>query len=144
MSKEQFHWNVEDYFPRLIQSQKAAVSALEFLVDDIHVNKELTIDKFLEHYGSEDFLWGLVKLMSSENLRISGNSAYVFGTIAESDEGIGRIVYMLNNKANPESANVLPYLVKLLKSADYECMMNAAGSIGTIVIHTSRLSHFIL
>ena len=102
-------------------------------MDDIHVNKELTIKQFLTHCGSEDFLWGIVKLMSSENLRVSGNSAYVFGTIAESNEGIERIVGLLNNKKNPESNHILLYLVNLLKSTDYECLMNAAGTIGTIV-----------
>ena len=104
-----------------------------FEVDDIHVNKELTIKHFLSHCGSEDFLWGIVKLMSSENLRVSGNSAYVFGTIAESSEGIERIVGLLNNKKNPESNNILLNLVNMLKSTDYECLMNAAGTIGTIV-----------
>ena len=97
------------------------------------MNKELTIEQFLCHCGSEDFLWGIVKLMSSENLRVSGNSAYVFGTIAESNEGIERIVGLLNNKKNPESNHILLYLVNLLKSTDYECLMNAAGTIGTIV-----------
>lgn len=97
------------------------------------MNKELTIKQFLCHCGSEDFLWGIVKLMSSENLRVSGNSAYVFGTIAESSEGIERIVGLLNNKKNPESNHILLYLVNLLKSTDYECLMNAAGTIGTIV-----------
>jgi hypothetical protein len=105
----------------------------DILVDDLHANKDLTVEKFLGHFGSEDFLWAIVKLMSSENLRISGNSAYVFGTIAEADDGIERIVYLLNNQSNPESAKILSHLIKLLRSNDYECMMNAAGSIGTIV-----------
>lgn len=51
------------------------------IVDDLHNCKELTINKFFRHSGSEDFLWGIVKLMSNENLRVSGNSAYVFGTL---------------------------------------------------------------
>ena len=75
--------------------------------------------------------------MSSENLRVSGNSAYVFGTIAESDDGIERIITLLNNKLNPESENFLLYLVNLLRSTDYECLMNAAGTIGTIVNFSS-------
>lgn len=104
-----------------------------FIVDDLHVNKELTIKKFLDHCGSEDFLWGIVKLMSSDSLRVSGNSAYVFGTIAETSDGIDRVVSLLHNHAHPDSSKILPYLINLLKSADYECMMNAAGTIGTIV-----------
>lgn len=99
----------------------------------MHINKDVTIDKFLNHIGSEEFLWGIVKLMSSDNLRVSGNSAYVFGTIAETVDGINRVLTLLNNKSHPESIKVLNYLVKLLRSTDYECMMNAAGTIGTIV-----------
>jgi hypothetical protein len=87
----------------------------------------------LAHCGSEDFLWGIVKLMSSENLRVSGNSAYVFGTIGETSDGIDRIVGLLVNKTHPEAIKILSYLVNLLRSSDYECLMNAAGTIGTIV-----------
>ena len=142
-----FHWSDDDYFPNLMHSLKTSVGALECLVDDLHSNKELTIEKFLGHYGSEDFLWAIVKLMASDNLRISGNSAYVFGTLAETEEGIDRIIYLLNNNSNPESAKILSYLIKLLKSNDYECMMNAAGSIGTIVVNFLRnksIIYFIL
>ena len=71
--------------------------------------------------------------MSSENLRVSGNSAYVFGTIGETSDGIDRIVGLLVNKTHPEAIKILSYLVNLLKSSDYECLMNAAGTIGTIV-----------
>lgn len=102
-------------------------------VDDLHVNKDATIEKLLKHAYSEEFLWTIVKLMSSDNLRVSGNSAFVFGTIAETVEGIERVLGLLNSKKEPESLKVLAYLIKLLKSADYECMMNAAGTIGTIV-----------
>jgi hypothetical protein len=128
-----FHWKKEDYFPYLVQSFKKAVLALEYFVDDLHIDKDQTIENFLMHCKSEDFLLGIVKLMSSDNLRVSGNSAYVFGTIAESEDGIERITNLLNNNKHPDSKNVLSYLVKLLKTSDYECLMNAAGTIGTIV-----------
>lgn len=101
----------------------------------MHTNKELTIKTLLDHCGSEDFLWAIVRLMSSESLRISGNSAYVFGTIAETNDGIERILGLLNNHDHPESKRILPYLISLLRTSDFECMMNAAGTIGTIVIY---------
>ncbi len=132
MSKLNFHWRKEDYFPYLNQSVRKAVAALEYFVDDLHQDKEKTIDMFLSHDETEELLLGLVRLMASENLRVSGNSAYVFGTIAESQDGIDRITNLLNN-GNYDSHNVLSYLVKLLKTSDYECLMNAAGTIGTIV-----------
>lgn len=64
---------------------------------------------------------------------MSGNSAYVFGTIAETNDGIERILGLLNNESHPEAHRILPYLIRLLKTSDFECMMNAAGTIGTIV-----------
>lgn len=91
------------------------------------------MEKFINHVNKDSLIVGLVKLMASDNLRVSGNSAFVFGTIAETNEGIQIILNFLHNKSNSESKKVLTYLIKLLNSADYECMMNAAGTIGTIV-----------
>ena len=85
-------------------------------MDDLHISKDLTIDKFLSHCGSEDFLWGIVKLMASDNLRVSGNSAYVFGTIAEKGEGIERVIGLLNNKNHPDSSKILTFLVGFASS----------------------------
>ena len=102
-------------------------------MDDLHADKEATISKFLNHCGSEDFLWGIVNLMANESLRVSGNSAYVFGTIAETEDGIERIIGLLTNESHPDCEKILKNLISLLKSTDYECLMNAAGTIGTIV-----------
>lgn len=99
----------------------------------MHIDKELTIEKLLTHYGSEDFLWAIVKLMSSGDARISGNSAYVIGTIAETEHGATRVIELLNNQTHIESKNILNYILNMLKSNDNECLMNAAGTIGTIV-----------
>ena len=104
------------------------------IVDDLHNGKEITIEKFLSHCGSEDFLWGLVKLMSYSDSRISGNSAYVLGTIAETENGTERIIELLNNQTNKDAKFILLYMINMLKSNDAECLMNAAGTIGTIVI----------
>lgn len=71
--------------------------------------------------------------MSYTDARISGNSAYVIGTIAETENGTERIIDLLNSKSNSEAKNILLYMVNMLKSTDSECLMNAAGTIGTIV-----------
>ena len=102
-------------------------------MDDLHNGKEITIEKFLSHCGSEDFLWGLVRLMSYSDSRISGNSAYVLGTIAETENGTLRIIELLNNNTNKDAKFILFYMINMLKSTDAECLMNAAGTIGTIV-----------
>ena len=63
------NWVANDYFSMLIQRDKRAHVALEMLVDDLHSDKERTIGKFLQHSGSEDFLWGLVRLLGNTNSR---------------------------------------------------------------------------
>ncbi len=101
-----FHWQQEDYFPYLLKNNvKTAVVALEYLVDDIHEGKEATVDMLLKHKQSDTLLYGLIKLMSSDNLRVSGNSAYVFGTVAESEEGIERIMELLQDENNLSPSN---------------------------------------
>jgi len=42
---------------------------LDKLVEDIHEMKERTIYNFLKDSGSEDFLWSLVNLLSSDDIR---------------------------------------------------------------------------
>ena len=63
------HWSYNDYFSALLHKDKRAPGALEKLVDDIHTDKDRTINRFLCHAGSEDFLWGLVRLLASTSPR---------------------------------------------------------------------------
>lgn len=63
------NWANGDYFSELMCTDKRAHVALELLVDDLHANKDRTITKFLCHSGSEDFLWGLVRLLANDNPR---------------------------------------------------------------------------
>lgn len=52
-----------------MSTDKKAHVALEMLVDDLHGDKERTVHKFLGHSGAEDFLYGLVRLLGSDNPR---------------------------------------------------------------------------
>ena len=63
------NWKVNDYFARLMHDDKRSHLALEMLVDDLHADKENSINRFLSHSGSEDFLWGLVRLLGNTNSR---------------------------------------------------------------------------
>ena len=36
---------------------------------DLHTDKERSINRFLTHSGSEDFLWGLIRLLGNKNAR---------------------------------------------------------------------------
>ena len=63
------NWTSKEYFASLICRDDRANAALEMLVDDLHAAKDRTIRAFLCHSGSEDFLWGLVRLLGSDNAR---------------------------------------------------------------------------
>ena len=63
------NWKVNDYFSLLMHGDKRSHAALEMLVDDLHADKENSINRFLSHSGSEDFLWGLVRLLGNTNSR---------------------------------------------------------------------------
>ena len=63
------NWQRNDYFSMLMSKDKRSHAALEMLVDDLHTDKERSINRFLTHSGSEDFLWGLIKLLGNANSR---------------------------------------------------------------------------
>ena len=68
--KATLNWVDNDYFSILIYGDKRSNSGLEMLVEDLHTNKDITINTFLAHSGCEDFLWGLVRLLGSDNPRL--------------------------------------------------------------------------
>ena len=67
--KMSLNWMASDYFSMLLHKDSRSHAALEMLVDDLHCDKDRTINKFLSHSGSEDFLWGLAKLLGNTNPR---------------------------------------------------------------------------
>ncbi|XP_074654877.1 uncharacterized protein LOC141908654 [Tubulanus polymorphus] len=127
------NWLQKEYFFQLMRSHDQAENALEMLVDDLHADKERTIQTFLCHAGSEDFLWALIRLLGNENARVAGNSAYIIGTVAESEIGCYRVLRLTQQSRNiPTGRNVLDDLTKMLTFDDAESVMNAAGTIGTL------------
>ncbi|XP_071801751.1 uncharacterized protein [Asterias amurensis] len=123
------HWRKNDYFQRLLEEGPASHSAMELLVDDLHRDKPHTIGAFLAHYGSEDFLWGMVRMLVADNTRVAGNAAYIFGTLAENQEGQMRVMSIING-SHPQT--ILPDLTNMLDYDDDESVMNAAGTLGTL------------
>ena len=55
------------YFPNFLKSGAKLLDALCSLVSDIQVDKEATVSKFLDHPGSEDFIWSILKLLGFKN-----------------------------------------------------------------------------
>ncbi|XP_078687513.1 uncharacterized protein LOC144919797 isoform X2 [Branchiostoma floridae x Branchiostoma belcheri] len=119
----------QEYFSSLLCKDKRSHEALEMLVSDLHADKEGTVSTFLSHSGSEDFLWGLVRLLDTDNPRVGGNAAYILGTIAENELGAARVLSLTNGKAGEQ---ILDDLTNMLTLTDAESVMNAAGTIGTL------------
>lgn len=69
---------------------------------------------------------------------MAGNAAYIIGTLAESEFGSMRIIGLTSSE-NAESKQILPDLTNMLKFNDSESVMNAAGTMGTLVISLSRV-----
>ncbi|CAL1540802.1 unnamed protein product, partial [Lymnaea stagnalis] len=126
------NWANLDYFAQLLGEDQRAHTALEMLVDDLHTDKEHTISTFLSHSGSEDFLWGLVRLLGNISPRVAGNAAYIIGTLAESELGCLRILSLAKGRHNKESKKILNDLTRMLAFDDPESVMNAAGTLGTL------------
>lgn len=66
--------------------------------------------------------------------RTAGNAAYIFGTLAEHDVGQTRVLELING---PYPHHILADLTDMLAFDDPESVMNAAGTIGTLVSKVS-------
>lgn len=64
--------------------------------------------------------------------RVAGNAAYIIGTLAESELGCYRILGLAKSH-HAESRRILPDLTNMLAFDDSESVMNAAGTMGTLV-----------
>nr|CAB3262567.1 uncharacterized protein LOC100180399 [Phallusia mammillata] len=119
-----------NYFEDLLSSKQATQqSCLDRLVEEINDNKEKAIYRFLGDSGSEDFLWSLVNLLSSDVQRIASNAAYVIGSLAETELGSHRVLSLTKGR---KSGSIIQDLTRMLESEDQECVMNAAGTLGTL------------
>lgn len=70
--------------------------------------------------------------MDHFSYRTAGNASYVIGTLAETDLGKRRIVQICTDKGD-QAKKILPALTNMLDMADTETVMNAAGTMGTLV-----------
>lgn len=56
----------------------------------------------------------------------------MIGTLAETDLGKRRIVHICTDKGD-QAKKILPALTNMLDMSDMETVMNAAGTMGTLV-----------
>ena len=64
---------------------------------------------------------------------ICGNSAYILGSTVELEDGLKRFLIVFSNVEISKTIDVIQILCYLLKHSDTECVLNAAGTLGTIV-----------
>ncbi|KXJ13637.1 Usherin [Exaiptasia diaphana] len=123
---------------------------LERLVREIHSDKELCSYMFLNHPGSEDMLWGLLKLLDSNDSRFNPldilnpngrgmNSAFAIGRLCDLEAGCARILAM------PESKRMIMSLIGMLGSEDIGSAKNACFALSCIASfqqgHSRLLAH---
>lgn len=64
---------------------------------------------------------------------ICGNSAYILGSAVELEAGLKHFLTIFSNDRTSDTVDVIRILCHLLTHNDSECVLNAAGTLGTIV-----------
>lgn len=72
------------------------------------------------------------KVISSN--RLAGNASYIIGTLAESEGYRHDIINLLLTSSKSTVKNALKNLTSMMLAEDDETIINAAGTLGTLVI----------
>ena len=77
----------------------------------------------------------------SSSSRICGNSAYILGSTVELEAGLKQFLNIFGINRTANTVDIIRVLCHLLTHTDSECVLNAAGTLGTIVcrFHTLYL-----
>ena len=62
-------WMTDAYFSDILSTDSRSYTALELFVEDLHANKHQTIQLFMRHHCSEEFLCSLFRLLGCKNAR---------------------------------------------------------------------------
>lgn len=66
-------------------------------------------------------------------IRICGNSAYVLGTTVEFERGLQEFLTIFSDQQTMKSIDMVKTLSQLLVHTDTDCVLNATGTLGTLV-----------
>ncbi|MGH0153261.1 UNVERIFIED_CONTAM: hypothetical protein FKN15_045993 [Acipenser sinensis] len=111
----------------LSQDIGQVMGVVEALVWELHQDKEGLIESMLRDPSSQDNMRALCRLLTSTETRLCSNAAYILGSIAESETGTQQLVSLGG------AGDLLGTLTALLSWDDAEAVMNAAGTIGTLM-----------
>lgn len=140
---------------KLSRMNKHVRHALEYFVDDLKRDQTQTIDYFLNQQTVNEIFLSIAQLLLCDDDRfvyrnifilefidklffyyyssICGNSAYIIGSTVETDKGLKQFLSAFNNYQTPKSIDIVQILCQLLTHADSDCVLNATGTLGTIV-----------
>ncbi|CAF2125401.1 unnamed protein product [Rotaria magnacalcarata] len=149
---DQFYFDLKHYFNRFVPNEdnldvidgddklnlivqpisKSVRHALEYFVNDLRRDRDQTIKRFLKENSVNDIFRSIAQLLLSNDDRVSGNSAYILGSTVELEAGLKQFLIVFSDKHKSNNVDVIRILCYLLKHTDPECVLNAAGTLGTI------------
>ncbi|CAF4743241.1 unnamed protein product [Rotaria socialis] len=139
-----FHFNQKNYFLRFqsheTESSNSAIyyinkhvrHALEYFVDDLKLDQNKTIDRFLDEQTVNEIFIFIAQLLLCDDDRICGNCAFIIGSTVETEKGLKQFLSIFTDDSTIETVDILQLLFQMLTHADPDCVLNATGTLGTI------------
>ncbi|XP_043575857.1 uncharacterized protein LOC122564755 isoform X1 [Chiloscyllium plagiosum] len=120
-------------FAQLLSGEPARFQqTVDTLLLELHQDKEKLVRSFLEDPSRQQLLLALCRSLTPGEARLCSNVAYILGTIAENEVGAQCLVTLAQAQLL-ESDNLLGNLNSMLMWTDAEAVMNAAGTLCTMV-----------
>lgn len=159
----EFHFSYKNYFLRFQNNEtdnsstsstnrttKHIRHALEYFVDDLKIDQNKTIDRFLSEQTVDDIFLFIAQLLLCDDDRfvfiikyliystiysfsICGNCAYIIGSTLETENGLKKFLSVFTNDCTLKTVDIINLLCQMLTHSDPDCVLNASGTLGTIV-----------
>ncbi|CAF3403831.1 unnamed protein product, partial [Rotaria sp. Silwood2] len=147
-----FYFDIKNYFIRFVPNQdnldiingddklnlsinpisRSIRHALEYCVNDLRRDRDKTIERLLSEKTVNDIFRSIAQLLLSNDDRVCGNSAYILGSAVELEPGLKQFLTVFSTDRTSNTVDIIRVLCHLLKHSDSECVLNAAGTLGTI------------
>ncbi|XP_029466674.1 uncharacterized protein LOC115096351 isoform X2 [Rhinatrema bivittatum] len=108
------------------------LQAVDSLVTALEQDREQLLRDLLGSAERSQYLSALCGFLTAPDIRLCSNVAYILGTIAENEMGASCLV-VLAKRQSVADWHLLGTLGAMLKWEDSEAVMNAAGTLGSLV-----------
>ncbi len=71
---------------------------------------------------------------------VCGNSAYIIGSTVETERGLKEFLSIFGKNGRGKTIDIIRIFGQLLTHSDSDCVLNAAGTLGTIVCRLKILN----